>query len=66
MRELETKQLRANLDEARAKLIKLRFGVASREVKNIREVRSIKKEIARLFTVIGERQSKQATEKIII
>lgn len=42
------------LDDLRKKLDELKFKVFQNQLKNIREVRVIKKDIAKLMTVLGE------------
>jgi len=42
------------ISENREKLRALRFDLASGKVKNVREVRKVKKNIARMFTLIKE------------
>ena len=42
------------LDELRKKLDELNFKVSQNQVKNIREIRVIKKDIAKVMTVLGE------------
>ncbi len=43
-------ELAERLIEAREKIRELRFKVSARELKNIREIRQVKKEIAQLLT----------------
>ena len=40
----------------REKLRKLRFDLASGKVKNIREIRGLKKDIAKIFTILKEKK----------
>ena len=47
VRELETKKLHEKLSEARAKLVKVRFAVANKEAKNVRELRKLREDISR-------------------
>lgn len=42
------------LDELRKKLDELNFKVSQNQVKNIREIRVTKKDIAKVMTVLGE------------
>ncbi len=51
-------ELEKMLVEQREKLRELRFRVARRELKNIRDIRKIKKEVARVLTVAKEAASK--------
>jgi len=55
IREFDTEKLNEKLISARSKLVKLRFSVANRQAKNVRELRFLKQEIARMLTVLGER-----------
>ena len=46
------KDLEKTLWKKRAKLRVLRFGLASGKVKNVKEVRGVKKDIARILTLL--------------
>jgi len=50
------KELYKELEEARKKLLKLKFEVAQAKVKNIKELPKTKKQIARILTIIQEKQ----------
>lgn len=57
-------ELQEILKEKREKLRQLRFDLASGKVKNVREIRTIKKDIARILTILQEtRNKKQETKK---
>ena len=45
-------ELQKLLQDNRARLGQLRFDLASGKVKNVREIRKIKKEIARILTIL--------------
>ncbi len=62
IRELETKRIHEQLRSARDKVRELRFGLINREVKHVREVRQLKRDIARLLTVLKERLSIDKTK----
>lgn len=47
--ELELKKL---LEDNREKLRLLRFNLASSKIKNIREIRTLKRSIAKIFTIL--------------
>ncbi len=47
--------LHKNLDEKRKSLRGFRFGVAGSKVKNVKEARNLKKEIARVLTELKSR-----------
>ncbi len=46
-------ELRKNLADYREKLRKLRFDLAAGKVKNISEIKAIKKAIARILTIMN-------------
>jgi large subunit ribosomal protein L29 len=43
------------LQEKKEKLTQLRFDLASGKVKNVREIRMVKKDIARIMTLINQK-----------
>lgn len=60
---MELKELRGKTKEELSKMLKasrenwrrLRFSVSAKQLKNIREVRDAKKLIARIFTILKEK-----------
>jgi large subunit ribosomal protein L29 len=52
LRQKSKTELEKILTESREKLRQLRFDLASGKVKNVREIRKIKKDIARILTII--------------
>ncbi|HPN96715.1 MAG TPA: 50S ribosomal protein L29 [Candidatus Moranbacteria bacterium] len=56
LREKGIAELRKLLAEKRENTRKVRFDVASKQVKNNRELRNDKKDIARILTLINEKQ----------
>jgi large subunit ribosomal protein L29 len=52
LRQKSKTELEKILAESREKLRQLRFDLASGKVKNVREIRKIKKDIARILTII--------------
>lgn len=48
-------ELNQLLSESQKKLRELRFNLASGKVKNIRTIRVLKKDIARILTILGEK-----------
>jgi len=46
-------ELQKMLRESRERLRQLRFDLAAGKVKNIREIRQVKKEIARILTILS-------------
>ena len=55
-RELSTSDLTKQLEEAHQELFNLRFRLATKQLVNHREVRRVKKNIARLKTLLLERE----------
>jgi len=53
------KELHKTLDESREKLRQLNFDLASGKVKNVREIRRIKRDIARILTIINNKISRK-------
>jgi large subunit ribosomal protein L29 len=55
-RELSTSDLTKELEETRQEMFNLRFRVATKQLVNHRELRRVKKKIARLKTLLTERE----------
>ena len=56
IRVLSPEELARQLEAARKELFDLRFRLATRQLVNHREIRRVKKEIARLKTIMRERE----------
>ena len=56
IRQKSKKDLERILQENREKLRQLRFNLASGKVKNVREIRQIKKDIARILTILCQKK----------
>jgi large subunit ribosomal protein L29 len=56
IRALGTEELAKRLEEAHQELFNLRFRLASKQLVNHREIPRVKKEIARLKTIMRERE----------
>ncbi|MCD6178222.1 50S ribosomal protein L29 [bacterium] len=56
LRRKSKSELQKMLREWREKLRELRFNLASGKVKNIREIREVKKDIARILTILNEKR----------
>jgi large subunit ribosomal protein L29 len=55
-RELNDSEMKEQLDETHQELFNLRFRLATKQLVNHREVRRVKKKIARLKTLMRERE----------
>lgn len=56
LRQKSDSGLQAMLDESRDKLREMRFKVAQRQLKKVSDIKEVKKEIARILTVLSERK----------
>jgi len=54
LRQQTKEELKRQLQEDREKMRQLRFDLVSGRVKNIREIRIIKKDVARISTILNE------------
>lgn len=63
IRNKSDKELQKDLADSRAKLLQLSIDYRTKEVKNVREIRSVKRTIARILTVMTERASAKQGEK---
>lgn len=57
LREKTIEELNKVLNEERSKMSQIRFDIKARQVKNYRKIRSMKKDIARIITLIKEKNS---------
>ncbi len=56
MRALNDEELAKKLEEAHEELFNLRFRLATRQLENHREIPRVKKRIARIKTILRERE----------
>ncbi len=54
LRQKPKEELKKMVDDSREKLRQLRFDLSAGKVKNVREIRQVKKNIARVITLIKE------------
>ena len=54
LRKKDTKELQKQIEDFRKKLSDLRFKFSSNKLKNVKEISGIKKEIARVMTILRE------------
>lgn len=52
LKAMKQEDLRRKLNESRGKLVELRFGAVNRQVKNVREIRTLRQTIARIETLL--------------
>ena len=63
MRKLDISKLNETLSDLRNKNRELRFSIANNQLKNVRELRVVKKDIAKILTVLNEKRQ-TAEEKV--
>lgn len=56
IRALSSEELARRLDESYRELFNLRFRLATRQLTNHNEIRKVRKRIARIKTIMGERE----------
>ncbi|PIV10286.1 MAG: 50S ribosomal protein L29 [Candidatus Portnoybacteria bacterium CG03_land_8_20_14_0_80_41_10] len=54
LRQKTTKELKELLEENRHKLGQLKFDLAAKKLKNVREIRNLRREIARILTILRD------------
>jgi large subunit ribosomal protein L29 len=57
IRQLDDQELQKELEDSRKELLNLRFRVATKQLANTAQIRTARKNIARLITVVRERQA---------
>jgi len=62
IREMSADELRAELNDKKEELMKLRFQQASGELQDFTRLRLMRREIARLYTIMRERQQNPDSE----
>jgi len=62
LREKKQKDLQGLLAEKREKLRLFKFDLASGKVKNVREIRSTRKDIAQIITILNENQKQNKSK----
>ena len=54
IRDMHIEQLKKLVEEKRTEAVKLKFDISARQLKNHRQYREIKKDIAKILTIIKE------------
>ncbi len=62
MREWDDVEIRARLEELREEKFRLRFQTATMELENPKMLQHVRRDIARLYTILRERESAENTE----
>jgi ribosomal protein L29 len=56
IKDMNIEQLKKLVDEKRTEAIKLKFDISSKQLKNHRQYRTIRKDIAKALTILKEKQ----------
>lgn len=62
LRNQSNKELQKKLVDNRAKLAQLNVEYRTKEVKNVREIRSLKRDVARILTIMSEQDKVQGEQ----
>ncbi len=57
LRQKTAKELKELLEQDRQKLGQLKFDLASKKLKNHRQIRELHRDIARILTILGEKNN---------
>lgn len=60
LRAMSDRELQDELDGTHRELMNLRFRAATMQLANVNEIRRVRRRIARIYTVMGERQMAQS------
>lgn len=60
LREMTIMELREQLEAHRQELFNLRFQASTQQLDNPRRIRGVKKDIARILTILQEREASEA------
>lgn len=60
LREMTAVQLREQLEADRQEIFNLRFQAATQQLENPRRIREVRRNIARILTLLHEQEAKQA------
>ncbi len=63
LRQKNRKELNDLLADSRKKVSQLRFDLASKKLKNVRKIKELKKDIARLLTILGKKKHEAGRKK---
>ncbi len=63
LRDLPEDELHARLDASKEELFNLRFQLATGQLDNPMRIKEVRHDIARLLTVLGERQTVEGSEE---
>lgn len=56
IRNKSNKELQKDLSDSRSKILQLSVDYRTKEIKNVREIRAVKRTVARILTVMAEQE----------
>ena len=56
IRDMNEAEIRKHLDDYRQEMFNLRFQIATRKLKNHQRIKAVRRDVARLLTVVRERE----------
>ncbi len=62
IRELSTEEIKTNIDDSRQELMNFRFQMAVGSLKDYTQVRSTRRNIARMLTILNQREMAESQE----
>ena len=62
-KEMDIEELEAQLKEMRTRIVQQRFDVGSRQLKNYKKLGDTRKEIARIITIMRQKEEEPAKEE---
>jgi len=65
LRELSTEELRAKEEELRRELFNLRFQLAAQQIESPMRIGAVRKDIARVMTIIREREPESQRDRAV-
>ena len=63
VREIDTTDIKRSLDESREQLFRLRFQMAMGQTEGLKKYRALRRERARMLTILRERELKEGQGK---
>lgn len=66
LKKLDTQKLQEKLAELRGKSRELNFSIANNQLKKVRDLRVIKKDIARILTILNSKRIEKANSSLVL
>jgi ribosomal protein L29 len=66
LKKLDTQKLQEKLAELRGKSRELNFSIANNQLKKVRDLRVIKKDIARILTILNAKRIGKANASLVV